>query len=194
MIKYKPINSRCKYVPKSISQLLTMQYRTIVFTYILCMAWSFNFYKIPLTQISPYHIFPWSAEPQTAKTDPTELTIHVIISLGLITASYLCHLFPKSGLLWSIHFSLNGMFVANLLPNLTNFGDFSQGAAFAINGITLLVLQTAWLYGIDYFFVVLSTPVLIEVLTYYKMLLGDLINMFFDGQLWYLITFKFTGR
>ena len=137
--------------------------QTFIFTVMLFVTFGMTFYKIPLAELTPYEIFPWSPDPQHAKTSPVELRLHIITALILYLLSYLRYLYHKSEWLHDIFVVINVIFSVIVLKNVSHFGDFNPFVATIINGGLWVVMQLlGYFYGPIAFLTVLSMPILFE--------------------------------
>lgn len=158
-------------------------WKTFAFPSILIIALYFNLYKIPLTYNAPYKIFPWSPHPQIAKTDPEGLRLHIITAFMLLAAAYIKYLAPEKKIVDRLLFTCQLIFTAVVLPNISHLGDYHQLIATAVNGGLLLALTILYrLRNPDWYFLVLSIPVLFEF-TLYLMDIGWIILAIFIPQL-----------
>jgi len=143
-------------------------WKSIIFSFILFLALDFNLYKLPLTEMIPYNIFPWSPSPQIAKTPPKALRAHLESALILFILAYLRCLHPESDVIFILFCIFHMKFSYGLIPNLQNFGNANKYTALTINGGLFVALQVALLIDPAVYYCILSIPVLFEVGLYVR--------------------------
>lgn len=142
-------------------------WKTFAFPIILLLAIYFNLYKLPLARHIPYKIFPWSSHPQIAKTSPEDLQLHIILSFSLLFVSYIKYLDCNIKIIDSVWCATQIAFSLIILPNVSHLGNYTPLIATSVNGGLLLTLFTLYyLNKPDWYFLVLSTPVLFETALY----------------------------
>lgn len=127
----------------------------------------FNAYKYDLMDKELYHIFPWSSNPQTAKTSLFWLRYHLVTALTLLLATFLHMCYPsddRSQMFWiMVHY----FFLFGVFPNVFHLGDASPWIAFLVNvgaGTALeIFIYNDWVQA---YFWALCAPVVLEVVAY----------------------------
>lgn len=154
----------------------------VIFGFILFLTLHFNVYKLPLTAVAPYNIFPWSQSPQVAKMAPKDLHSHLITGLLLAVVVYLRYLNPDNNYIKLAFIITHIVFTIILLPNLEKFGDFDPHTAFIINGAVLTALNLAFFIGtLGHYILILSLPVFVEVSSWMYVMANLLYFIFTHG-------------
>lgn len=139
------------------------------FIYVACLflALYFNAYKFELMRIVPYHIFPWSSFPQTAKSSPDSLQFHAYTALILLLAVTIRIYYPYASNSMGFWTVMHYIFMTVILLNIVNLGNFSSLMAAAINGSMLLTLEIFLSYDLpQLYYWTLYSPVAFEVISY----------------------------
>jgi len=131
-------------------------------------------YKLPLSLNDVYSIFPHSQEPIVSNSPRLFLFFHIILVLGLIVLTctrliikYVNSQYDKE--LKKIHFALHAAFVWTIVFNIWNLGPLPWYWAVTVNAVGLVLtsflLNRNWL---RLYFLVLSTPALLEIYILYQ--------------------------
>jgi len=138
---------------------------------IFIVALVLNSYKIFLTPLKPYNIFPWSPISSPAQSSPFWLTYHWGTAMMLLFAAWNWHSCltrsTSRNLIDSYKYILlsHVLFLIGIIPNIFHLGSFNPYMALVINGGTCIAL-TWCLYRSQslLYFMILNIPVFAELL------------------------------
>jgi hypothetical protein len=149
---------------------------TFIIILILLSGFLLNIYKIKLAQSSPYFMYVCSESPQLVKTKPLYLQLHIVTSLILLLIAFARCLWPTSILIEILFPIYHIIFILIIIPNIHHYGEYPWFIALLINGGLITMLQYAYMYTSSLsYFVVLSLPILLEILYIITSLLDQLI-------------------
>lgn len=138
-----------------------------------------TYYKIELSETSPYYIFPWSKEPIISHSEHSFLTTHIIFALILMTASWIrivmSFFYPKNTLFKKLTEVLNCCFSVIVILGCQNLGSLHWEVAVLINLVMIFLLKILQDNHYHLYFYFLSTPAIFEI----YLLLSQFITCFF---------------